>query len=323
MRKIMCVIIFLALFSVNIFGDVPVFNEANKNKSPDELWQIFLDYPDLQSRADILVAIAIQGKGNRNITDKINNYLLEQNNLFSSGESVDYQLVSATITAIMELDDISSYPVLFAVLNTGYPEVISSEARGALDVINGNLYLFLTDVIEKNPPHEKYLALRTGANSKKLSVSQRGQLASFALEKALDVVEENADYDAMRYAAVLEIASLRWTNANAHIVRNFYRVNEDFLQGTVPKNRLLEAISCLGAAGNMDAALTLTLQLGLINSKTERTGIYDPEITMVIVRALGNIGASSSFDHLIHVTHLSYPDYIKTAAREAADRLKW
>jgi hypothetical protein len=323
MLKKVYVIVLLFLLSPHIFGDVPVFNEANKNKTPDELWQIFMDYPDLQTKADILVALAIHGKGNRNVTDKINNYLMELNDLFISGEDVDYLLVSASITAIVELDDVSSYPVLLTVLNTGYPEVISSEAYGALDVLNGNLYRFLTNVIEKNPPHEKYLALRTGANSKKLSISERGQLASLALEKALDVVEEDADLDALRYSAVSEITLLRWTNASALAVKNYYRVNEDFLQNAVTKNRLTEAIACLGAVGNMDAALTLALQLGFINSKTEKTGVFDPEITLAIVRALGNIGANASFDHLIHVTHLSYPDFIKIAAMEAADRLKW
>jgi hypothetical protein len=311
------------LISVYIFGDVPVFNEANRNKSSDELWQIFLDYPNSQTKADILVALAIHGKGDKIITEKINNYLIELNNLFSAGENVDYLLVSASITAIMELDDISSYPVLFAVLNTGYPEVISSEAHGALDVINGNLFRFLKGVIEENPPIEKYIALRTGVNSKRLSIFERGQLATLALEKALDADEENDDFNAMRYAAVLEITSLKWTNANRLVIRNYYRVNEDFYQNAVSKNRLTEAISCLGAVGNLDAALTLALQLGILNARIEKTGVYDPEITIATVRALGNIGANATFDHLIHVTHLSYPDYIKNAAREAVDRLKW
>jgi hypothetical protein len=323
MCKQLCLTVLLVLLSVNVFGDAPVFNEANRNKTPDELWQVFLDYPDSQTKADILTALAIHGKGNRNITDKINNYLLGLNNLFGSGENVDYQLVSASITAIMELDDVSSYPVLFAVLNTGFPEVISSEARGALDVINGNLYLFLSGVIEDNPPMEKYIALRTGTNSRNLNLFEHGQLASLALKKALDNNEDSADFDAMRYAAVLEIASLKWTNANALVIRNYYSVNEDFYQNAVSKNRLTEAIACLGAVGNMDAALTLALQLGFFNDRIEKTGIYDPEITVAIIRALGNIGANASFDHLIHVTHLSYPDYIKNAAMEAVDRLKW
>jgi hypothetical protein len=323
MRKQACVVILLVFLSVNIFGDVPVFNEANRNKTSDELWQIFLDHPDLQTKADMIIALAIREKGNRNITDKINNYLLEMNNSFRSRKNVNYQLVSASITAVMELDDASSYPVLLDVLNTGYPEVISSEAYGALDVINGNLYQFLADIIEKNPPQEKYFALKTAANGKRLSVSQRGQLATLSLEKALDADGRNTDYDALRYAAILEITSLGWTNANTLAVRNFYRVNEDFIKNAVAKERLIEAITCLGAVGNKDAALALALQLGLINSETEKTGIFDPEITLAVITALGHIGANASFDHLIHVTHLSYPDYLKISAREALARLKW
>jgi hypothetical protein len=323
LRKRIGVIILLSFLSPFVFGDLPVFNEANRNKSPDELWQLFLDYPNSESKAEILVVLAAREKGNRNITEKINNYLFELNNLFGSGNDTDYLLVSAVITAIVELNDTSSYPVLLSVLNTGYPEVISSEAYGALDIIDGNLYRFLSGVIEKNPPIEKYIALRAGINSERLSVSERGRLASLALEKALDADEETADYSALRYAAVLELSSLKWTNASALAVRNFYRVNEDFLQNDLAKNRLIEAITCLGAVGNMDAALVLALQLGFINAGTEKTGSFDPEITLAIIRALGNIGTGASFDHLIHVTHLSYPDYVKNAAREAVDHLKW
>jgi hypothetical protein len=448
MHKKVYIIIFFALFSAHVFGDVPVFNEANRNKSFDELWQIFLDYADSQTKADMLAALAMREKGNRNNTDKINNYLMGLNSLFRSGKHVDYRLVSASITAIVELNDVSSYPVLFDVLNSGYPEVISAEAYGALDVIDGDLYQFITDIIEKNPPQEKYFALKTATNNKKLSISQRGRLASFALEKALDAEERNVYsplngiwelrsrrkvtiggstgvinsfgfpsaswldainknyvklgdqdfrsiertgnltwsgeclmvrynlsapdiaigttwedctitmnaneqtfvltttdssgnggtvtetwrrstdyvinyYELLRYAAVLEITSLGWTNANALIIRNYYHINENFLRGADIKNRLIEAITCLGAAGNMDAALVLALQLGFINLKTEKTGVFDSEITLAIVRALGSIGANASFDHLIHVTQLSYPEYIKIAAWEAVDRLKW
>ena len=323
MRKQMCIIILLALLSGNIFGDVPGFNEANKNKSPDELWQIFLDIPDSQAKADMIIALAMREKGNRNITDKINNYLMGLNNSFRSGKYVDYQLVSSTITAVMELDNVSSYPVLLAVLNTGYPEVIAYEAYGALDAINGNLYPFLADIIEKNSPQEKYFALKTGTYSKRMSISQRGRLATLALEKVFDADGRNAVYDALRYTAVVEIGSLGWTNASTLAVRSYYRVNEDFLKNAAPKDRLIEAITCLGAAGDKDAALALALRLGLINSEVEKTGVFDPEITLALITALGRIGASASFDHLFRVTHLSYPDYLKIAAREALDRLKW
>jgi len=322
MRKHKIIPVMFLLLSVFMFvsADLPV---SPDNENIDELWQLFSESPDPETKAETLIALGMQRKGNRDITEKINNYLAELNDLFSSGTAVDYLLVSASITAIMKLDDSSSYPVIFAVLHTGYPEVIASEARGALDEINGNLFSFLFGVIEENPPVEKFSALKAVINSRRLSVSERGRLASLALESALAFDEEDVDITAMRYAAVLELTSLRWKNANDPAIRSYYRAREDYVQNIAPKIRFIEAITCLGAVGNSEAAFVLGLQLGLINERTERRGGYDADITFAIVQALGNIGSKTVFDHLIYVNNLSYPDYIKIAAREAVARIKW
>jgi len=290
----------------------------------DALWRLFLGYQDSVIGADILSAMGKLGKRNSQIIENINNYLMEKNFLYSSGENVNYAMISACIAAIMDLGDSSSYPALFAVLCADYPEVITYEAQGALELIPGNYKQFLMDTILKSPPEEKYIALRAGISSDKLSVSDRGQIAELALEQSLvSYSEDNADLSALRYAAVLALTPLRWTRANALAIRNYYRVLSDFQHHDVPKERLLEAIALLGAVGNSDAALALGLQLGLINARTERYGEYDAEITLWIVRALGLIGDKAAFDHLLYVNNLSYPDNILAAAKESIDRLKW
>ncbi|MDR2964267.1 MAG: hypothetical protein LBU88_00630 [Treponema sp.] len=247
----------------------------------------------------------------------------EMNNAFKAGTAVDYGIVSACIAALMEQGSSSSYPALFSVLTSGYPEIIASEAIGALDIISGNLNLFLLNVIENNPPAEKFIAFRTGINSQKLNVSERGQLAEHALEKSFLYNEEDADLTALRYASILALTELEWKRANAQVIRHYYRVQADFMQNRVSKDRLIEAIACLGAVGDSDAALVLVLQLGLINARKERTGTFDSEITMAVINALGNIGDNAAFDNLLFAGNLSYNEDITSAAAEAISRLKW
>jgi len=310
---------------VNI--SVNALRVAGRIDNTDVLWRLFLEYPDPQVRAEVLITIGIVGKGNRTLTNNINMYLTEKSLSFRLGESVDYVNMSACIAAIMEMNDSSSYPALFAVICADFPEVIASEAYGALELINGNLHQFLLNVIVNNPPEEKFAAFRTGVNSGRLTLSQRGQLAELALEQAFAASlvdeEEDTNITAMRYAAVLALTSLRWTRANALAIRHYYRVQADYVNDAVPKNRLIEAIACLGAVGNSDAALTLGLQLGLINTRTKSTGSFDTEITIAIVRALGSIGYKAAFDHLLDVDNLPYGEDIHNAAKEAIDRLKW
>jgi hypothetical protein len=291
--------------------------------SADDLWQRFLQNSDSKTKTQLLITMGTTGKGNRNIIGNINNYLTRMNSLFVAGNSVDYALVSASITAIMELGDSSSYPVLFNVLCAGYPEVIASESSGAMDLINGDLKQFLSGIIKENPPVEKYIAFKTGINSERLTLSERGQLAELALEISLASDEENSYLNAMRYSSVWTLALLEWTRASDLAVNHYYRVLSDYYRGVVSKTRLIEAITCLGAVGNSDAALVLGLQLGLINAGTESARIFDTEITLAIVQALGHIGAKGAFDHLYYAGNYSYSDNIRIAAKDAINRLKW
>jgi len=318
-------IVFLLVFSASlIYGDSQDEEiDISDIKDASSLWKLFLDTPDSKTGADILIKLGALGKGNKSVIDNLNNYLMGKNLLFRSGESVNYTLVSACISAIMDLGDSSSYPALFSILSAGYPEVIASEAQGALEVIPGNLYQFLINVIFYNHPEEKFIAFRIGANSDRLNVPQQGQLAELALEQGLNADEENIDMAAMRYSAVLLLTQLNWTRANSLAIRNYYRVQTDFLHNLAPKERFIEAIECLGAVGNSDATSILGLQLGLINARMERTGSFDGEITLAVVQALGNIGYNAAYDQLLYIGNLSYSEEIQAAAREAVDRLKW
>jgi len=296
--------------------------KAGYSGSIDNIWKLFIEYPDSSIGAEILITAGKLGKKNKTITENINNYLIEKNTLYRTGSPVNYVMVSACIIAIMELNDSSSYPALFSVICSSYPEVIKSEAQGALDLINGNLRRFLSDMIENGTPSEKFFAITAGMNSHKLTVSERGQLAELALEQSL-TNGSNADLSAMCYAAVQALTRLRWTRANNLAIRYFYRVQTDFQHNAATRERFLEAIALLGAVGNSDAALALCLQLGLINARTERTGEFDEEITLAIVRSLGLIGDKAAFDHLLNVSNLMYPENILAAAGEAIDRLRW
>jgi hypothetical protein len=316
-------IIFLLVFSAVFVYPQEEKIDISNNNDASSLWRIFLDDPDSKTGADILLKLGTLGKGNRSIIDNLNNYLMGKNLLFRSGEPVNYTVVSACISAIMELGDSSSYPALFSVLYAGYPEVIASEAQGALEVIPGNLHQFLLGIVLNNPPEEKFAAFRMGANSNRLNLSQRGQLAELALAQGINATAENIDLTAMRYSSILLLTQLRWTRANTLAIRHYYRVQADYLQNAQPKERFIEAIACLGAIGNLDAAFVLGLQLGLINAKTESTGTYDADITLAVVKALGNIGYYAAFDNLLDVSNLSYPEEIQAAAKEAIARLKW
>jgi HEAT repeat protein len=301
--------------------------KAGYKSSADTLWTVFSSYPDPFSRVEILKALALLGKGNARIVENINQYLENQNRLFRSGLSPDYPSLSACIWALAQLGDSSSFPALFAAFTSGYPNNLSQEALRALDSLSGDYKQFLIDVIRNNPPPDKLAAFNAGANSGRFSPGEQGQIAESALEQSLVFSsgnpEEAAAMTALRYASVLIIGRLQWTGAASLVIRHFYRVQTDYQGGNAPRERFMEAVSCLASMGSSEAAQALALQLGLINAQTEKTGTFDTAVVLAHVEALGAIGDKSAFDHLLYISYLPYPDHIQAAAREALTRLKW
>jgi HEAT repeat protein len=300
---------------------------AGYRASVDTLWKIFLAYRDSLSRAEALSALSLLGKGNIQVVENLNQYLANQNNLYRSGMSPDYHTLSACISALAALGDSSSYPVLFSAMIAGYPNSITQETARALGAIQGDYKQFLIEVIRNNPPAEKAAAFRAGVGNERFGSAEKGQLAETALELGLSLSPVSGEGDpaisGLRYAAVSVLDQLQWTSASPQVIKHFYRVQADYQNGKAPRERLLEAIRCLGSMGSSDAAQALALQLGFLNSQTERSGEFDDGITMAVVQALGAIGDKSAFDHLLYISYLSYPEHIQAAAREALTQLKW
>jgi HEAT repeat protein len=116
---------------------------------------------------------------------------------------------------------------------------------------------------------------------------------------------------------------MKWTRASGLAVKHFYRVQKDYGSGTASTEQLVAAIGCLGAMGSAEAAQALALQLGYINSHMEGSGEYDETVTLEVIRALGEIGDKVSFDYLLYINYLAYPEKIQVAAKDALSRLKW
>jgi hypothetical protein len=297
--------------------------------SAGTLWKIFSIYRDTHSRVEILRALAVVGKGNTQIVENLNQFVVDQNSYFRSGMLPDYPALQACVAALSVIGNDSSFPALFSAMGVSYPEPLASEIITAAESIEGNYSSFLIEAIRKNPPAEKLTAFRAGIRNSGFSPAEKGELAEAALEVSLDLFPGSSEADgmtaasALRYESALVLTDLKWTRASPLAIRNFYRVQTDFGSNAALKEKLLEAIACLGAMGNSESAQVLALQLGYINSQAERGGAYDEDLILAFIQALGAIGDKAAFDHLHNIGYLDYPERIQAAARESLNRLRW
>ena len=304
---------------------------CGNRSSIGSLWELFQVYRDSYSRSEILKALGSLGKGNREVINNINRFLEEQNNLFRSssqtesfgrmGTEQDFPVLRACIEALGNLGDSSSFPFLFSAMTTGYPQNVIQETLKALDALQGNYKDYLISVIRNNSFAEKAAAFRIGAYNERLSSSERGEIAQAALEASLN--GSGPLESSLRYDAITVLTRLKWSPAAQLAIRNFYKVQSDYTSGFVSKDRLIEAISCLGVMGASEAARALAMQLGYFNSQTEKTGVYDEAVILALINALGELGDKSAFDYLLYIGYLNYPDKIQASAREALNRLRW
>jgi hypothetical protein len=296
---------------------------AGYAESADTLWTVFTVYRDSLIRTAVLGSLARLGKGNPRMVVNLNEFLAGQNNLYRSRMTVDFSTLEACIAALASLGDPSSYPVLFSALILGYPNNIAREAEIALGEIQGDYRQFLIDVIRRNPPAEKLAAFNAGINNPRFGSAEKGEIAEAALDEGLSSPSGDGAVSALRYAAVKALTAMRWTKAAGLAIRHFYRVQTDYQAGAVARDRLIEAIDCLGAMRSPEAAEVLVLQLGYINAQTERKGDYDADLTLAVIRALGEIGDKAAFDNLLYVSYLSYAEQIQAAAKDALNLLRW
>ncbi|MDR2369877.1 MAG: hypothetical protein LBD71_00230 [Treponema sp.] len=300
--------------------------EAGYTAGAGALWEVFDAYRNSLTRTEVLKALGTAGKGSPFIAEKLNEHLAGENSRYRSRSAVDFLTVEACIAALGSLGDPSSFSVLFSTLVSGYPDAIIKAAEKALSDLGGDYKQFLVEIIRNGPPAEKLAAFNAGMSGGRFGSAEKGEIAEAALDVSLGLVSDSTnryEVSSLRYAAVNVLAAMRWNRANALVIRHFYTAQTDYQQGTVSRERFLEAIACLGAMGSPEAAQTLALQMGYINSQIERNGEYDGELTMAVIRTLGEMGDKAAYDNLLYIGYLSYPEQIKAAAREALNRLKW
>ena len=285
-------------------------------------------FTDTHSRVEIIGVLSILGQGNSLVITSLNRFMENQNSSFRAGNNPDISVTRAAVTALGELGDNASFSVLFNTLTSAYPQAVIQDTLRALDSIGGNHRDFLINIIYSRPFTEKAAAFRIGAYNERLSSSERAEIALAALEVSLNAVLSPSSTEfqtaaSLRYDAITLLTRLRWSPASNLAIRNFHTVQMDYAGGNAPRERLLEAIQCLGVMSTTEAAQTLALQLGLINSHLERTGDYDEAVLLALITALGELGDKAAFDSLLYISYLNYPDRIQASAREALNRLQW
>jgi HEAT repeat protein len=291
------------------------------------IWKLFQTDTFQDLRLSCLNALAVVGKGDPEIVQNLNLWLAAQNTVFQTGQIPDVPVILAAVKALGALGDGSSFPVLFSTMNVGYPADVSRIAREALLAIPGNQKDLFVGVLQASSLPEKRLALEMALESNRLSDSDKGEVAEFAMDVGLHTGTTDNQLKAsareIRFMAARALSARKWSKATPLAIEHFNTLLIEYERGLADRRFLVEAVDCLGNMGTHAAAVRLTQYLILLNSYTEKIREFDGVIVLAVIQNLGKLGDKVAFDDLMYVEYLSYSSEIKAAARKVRSSLAW
>jgi len=308
----------IALEQIEALG----FEQANRS-----VWQLFEADASTGVRVRAMAALGTIAGADEDTTGKMIAWLDKQNILRGAGKPQDIQVIAAAAAALGKLGAESAFQVLFAAMHLQYSDVVTSLCREALLTLRGDFKDHLLGVLKDRPLAEKQQALTMALESDRLEVSEKAEIAAFALDVALHTGVKEADLKALtreiRKSAVSALGKFQWSPATALVIEHFDITLQETDRGLADKGLLLEAVAGLGNMQTSEAAVRLTQYLVLLNSYTEKGQGYDEQIMMAVVTNLGKLGDKTAFDDLMYVQYLNYSSNVRNAAKTALEKIKW
>ena len=309
----------LAILAVRLVG-ISGYREAL-----GPLWELFLFASNSSVRIEVLSAVAELTPPDPEIVQRINRWVVAENSAFRNGQPVNQSVLAEAAITLGALGDERSFPVLFSMSTASYSDLVADRARTSLYKIEGDFRDLIERVIRDNPVIEKLEALRISNANDNLSRSEKSEIAAGALATALALSPRNGDERELqrqiRYESVRILADNSWSSATADVIGHFDLLLEEYSAGSGRLSHVIEAVDSMGAMGNHEAAVRMSLYLDVLNSDKENKKVVEEDIALAVMRNLGVLGDKIAFDYLLYARYLDYSESVKTTANEAINKL--
>ncbi|MFW6329116.1 MAG: hypothetical protein ACOC28_03395, partial [Alkalispirochaetaceae bacterium] len=296
--------------------------EAAYAPAAERLWELFRNRRESRARVSMLRAVGAAGEGNEQIVVNLNQWISDQNgNAVAAGGEVDRQVLEQAVVTAGELGSPSTFPILLETRLLQFSNRISDAAEESLAALEGDTVELSIDALDGRDPGEKYEAFDYLIDSDLLTEEDRPVVAQAALNQALEATVSDPtiseEIRQLRYDASEVVRQARFGEATRSMIRHFNQTVLEYERGVTTRQRVLEAVSGLGAMDTDEAAVRLTDYLELLNTYTELDRPYDSQIVMEVIANLERLGRPDSYNALFYCTLLDYPNRVKEAAREA------
>jgi len=271
---------------------------------------------------------AVLAKGRRDDISFLNGWFEQSLQGLNGNSTNDVRTIAICASTLGTLGDSSSFPVLFTAATGNYDSSIIDAASSALNMLNDGYTDNILAILSQKNIKNMYAAYTYAMKKDSLPITDQGKIAEAAFTAAVELktagaVDNQVMLQSLIHDTLEKLTALSWSQAAPSVIKYFYQIQGDYKNDKSGVDALLPVIRCMGTMGTTDSAQALSIFLGLLNSETEQKKIYNEQLMLTLIQALGDLGDKTAFDYLLYVGYLSYPETVKKASRDALARLAW
>lgn len=253
----------------------------------------------------------------------LNDYLA--NAAPSAGEN---GVVKAAVRTLGEIGDSRSFSVLFACRRRQKWPEYGKDIDDAIALLADKSLPQVIDIIrEGNVKSDIRPLFDALIKNEKISPAFKSEIAENVLSETIYIANNASSITretvGLQVDALDVIVQNRWTRSAPAVLSFFDLAEREYQAGVMTDGEFVKAINAVAEIAPVDASSRLASYLAALNRQTESGAKVSETIALAVIGALGRIGNKSSFDTLLYVTYVSYPESVIAAARDALARLKW
>ncbi len=283
---------------------------------------IFQKYPDASVRQSCLNYMLKSKRAADRFVTPVETYARE---LLDEGV-LEEELMLSCIAVLNKIHSNSSFRVFFDYASSGFvTDEILVKAREAMNSLSDVYRINMLSIISDSSVSKKFAALQMVLSNETNSDVLRAEAAETALSTSIIHVGDTFDASLtdLQMAALNELRRLSWTRA-ANLVANYFAVaRNEFEAGLMPPSQFIEVIDAVQELSVVKAGGLFTDYLNTCNTNVENGLSCSVPVVLAVINSLGALGDKVSFDALLYVSYVPYPDEVVVASREALARLKW
>ena len=253
----------------------------------------------------------------------LNDYLA--NAAPSAGEN---GVVKAAVRTLGEIGDSRSFSVLFACRRRQKWPEYGKDIDDAIAVLADKSLPQVIDIIrEGNVKSDIRPLFDALIKNEKISPVFKSEIAENVLSETIYIANNASSITretvGLQVDALDVIVKNKWTRSAPAVLSFFDLAEREYQAGVMTDGEFVKAINAVAEIAPVDASSRLASYLAALNRQTESGAKVSETIALAVIGALGRIGNKSSFDTLLYVTYVNYPEPVIAAARDALARLKW